>query len=232
MKQLMQHLEKVKKIKRPKHHPLLHHVHKKYGISKKTLFYIKEYGPHSNVSHTIIKESLKIMLFAAVLSALGGSALESIKQVFVTLLPMIILLPVLNDMIGDFGTIVSSRFSTMLHAGEIDGQAWWKHKKLRELFAQVLIIAVIISIISAGFALFISNLSDFSVDLITMIKIMLIPVIDSIILVTVLTFTSISAGIYYFKKGEDPNNLLIPISTSIADLGNMIILASLVLLFF
>ena len=69
------HLDNLKKIERHKHHPLIHHIHKKYGISKKTLFYVKEYGPKSNVSHTIIRESIKILLFASIVSALGGLAL-------------------------------------------------------------------------------------------------------------------------------------------------------------
>ena len=44
--------------------------------------------------------------------------------------------------------------------------------------------------------------------------------------------TAIVAGIYYYKKKEDPNNFLIPITTSVADLGNMVVLVALILLFF
>src|SRR3989344_4456058 len=111
----LQHLRKLQKIKRKKHHPLIHQIHQRHKISKKTLFYVKEYGPHSHVPRTIIRESIKILIFASVLSSLGGLALEHIKAIFVSVLPLIILLPTLNDMVGDFGTIIASRFSTMLH---------------------------------------------------------------------------------------------------------------------
>ena len=43
---------------------------------------------------------------------------------------------------------------------------------------------------------------------------------------------SIIAGLHFYRKGEDPNNFLIPITTSIADLSNMFILSILVVLFF
>src|SRR3990167_2010559 len=96
------HLQKLQKIKREKYHPLIHKIHKKHKISRKTLFYVKEYGPHTNVPKTIIKESIKILLFASIISSFGGLALENIKTIFISITPLIILLPILNDMIGDY----------------------------------------------------------------------------------------------------------------------------------
>ena len=119
MKNVRKHLEKLRKVKRSLYHPLIHKIHKKHKISKKTLFYVKEYGPHSNVPRTIIRESIRILLLASVISSFGGFALEDIKAIFIPIIPLVILLPTLNDMIGDYGTIVSCRFSTMLHEGKI-----------------------------------------------------------------------------------------------------------------
>jgi len=53
-----------------------------------------------------------------------------------------------------------------------------------------------------------------------------------LVLVAILFLTSITAGLYFYRKGEDPNNFLIPITTSIADFGNMIVLTVLVILVF
>ena len=114
LKHLPTALNKLTSIKRHRHHPLLHHLHKKHGISRKTLLYIKEYGPHSHVARVIIKESLKVLLLASILSAFGGFALESVKHAFIAILPLVVLLPALNGMIGGYGTIFSSRFSTLL----------------------------------------------------------------------------------------------------------------------
>ena len=83
-KELSKDLNKLTLIKRKSHHPLVHEIREKHNISKKTLLYVKEYGPHSNVPKTIVKESIKILLFASILSSVGGFALENIKEVFVS----------------------------------------------------------------------------------------------------------------------------------------------------
>ncbi|MFH1249118.1 MAG: magnesium transporter [archaeon] len=231
MKQLIKHLEKIRKLDRRYHHPLLHKVHKKHRISKKTLFYVKEYGPHSNVPKTIIKESIKILLLASIISSFGGFTLEHIKEIFISITPLLILFPALNDMIGDYGTIISSRFSTMLHEGGIKKNVF-KDNEIRTLFFQVFIISIITSLLSCLISFVISYFSGYSMQWITAVKIVLLVLIDVILLISLLFVTSLAAGMYFYKKNEDPNNFLIPITTSIADFGNMLILSALVILFF
>lgn len=231
MKTLKEHLQSLQKIKRRSRHPLVHEIHKKYRISKKTLFYIKEYGPHTHIAKTIIRESLKILLFASIVSSFGGLALEHVKSIFVYIIPLTILLPTLNDMIGDYGTVISSRFSTLLHEGKIETPDF-KNPELRLLIIQVLITSIITGTISASLALVISLFSKLAITGILVTKIYLITAIDVIILVNLLAVTSVYAGLYFYKKSEDPNNFLIPITTSVADFGNMIILALLIRLFF
>ena len=51
-------------------------------------------------------------------------------------------------------------------------------------------------------------------------------------LATPFSLAVVFAGIYFYRKGEDPSNFLIPITTSIADFGNMLLLSLLVILFF
>jgi mgtE-like transporter len=191
---------------------------------------VKEYGEHSNVLKTILKESIRIIIFASIISSLGGLALENIKSIFISLMPLIILLPTLNDMIGDYGTIVSSTFSTMLHKGEVK-KKWWT-PEVQEMFMQIIIVAGITAFLSATIALAISKYYGAVIDAVFAFKVFFITIIDVMVLVCLLFITSIYAGLYYFNKKEDPNNFLIPITTSIADFGNMIVLTVLIILFF
>ena len=232
MEKIQKHLlERLRRIKRSKHHPLLHKLHKRYKISRRTLFYVKEYGPHSNVPHTIIKESVKILLLASLVSAFGGFALEQIRAIFISIAPLIILLPALNDMIGDFGTIISSRFATMLHEGKARGNLW-VNGELKKLFAQIMLIALLMALIAASFAVFARGIPSFPIFVVPAMKIFFITITDALLLVITLFLTTILAGLYFFSKGEDPNNFLIPITTSIADFANMFLLAGLVILVF
>lgn len=237
MRIIKKHLEKLRSIKRSRYHPLIHRLHKKHNISKKTLFYIKEYGPNTNVSKTIIRESIKILILASLISSLGGLAFENIKLLLVSITPLIILFPALNSMIGSFGAIVSSKFSSMLYEGKIK-KDWIKNKDLKKLFVQIFIIAIFIGIVSSSLAFIFSSFSDYYVDLSTTLKteiafkILIITLIDLALLVPILFSLSIYSGLYFYRRGEDPNNFLIPITTSFADFGNMIILYLLIIFFF
>ncbi len=230
-KQVRKHLEQLRAKARKHYHLLTEKIHRTHKLSKKTLFYVKEYGPHSNLLNVILKESVFVLLFASLASSLGGLALENVKDVFVAIVPLLVLFPALNSMFGNYGIVVSSRFSAMLHMGEFHGK-WWVDAELRKLFAQVLFIAVILGIASALISLVITRFSDYDVTWSIALKLIGVVVIDAVVLVSLLCITSVLAGIYFFKKKEDPNNFLIPIATSIADFGNMVILSLLVLLIF
>ncbi len=228
---LRRHLQKLRTIKRSYHHPLIHVIHKKHHVSHKTLFYIKEYGPHAHVARTIIKESIEILLMASIISSFGGLALEKIKPLFIGIMPLIILLPTLNNMIGAYGTVVSSRFSTMLYEGRVRSSIW-VNKELKKLFFQVLFIAITTALLSVLFSVFTSRALNVTVAFLVTLKLMLIVIADVAILVSVLFIVAVLAGLYFYHKKEDPNNFLIPITTSIADYANMALLALLVPLFF
>lgn len=192
---------------------------------------MQEYGPHSNVMATILKESTKMLLFASILSSLGGLSLEAIRPLLLSVMPLLILLPALSDMIGDYGIIFSSKLATMLHEGRI-GKKWWNNSDLRRLLCQILIISILTAFISSVAALAISWAFGYELTFLLATKIMAISLLDTIFLVSVLFVVAITAGIHYFRKKEDPNNFLIPITTSVADFGNMIVLSLLVLFFF
>ena len=231
LKKAPKHLKKIILLKRKKSHLEVHKVHKKYKISKKTLFYIKEYGPKSNVPQTIIKESLKILILASVISSLGGLALEQVRNAFLSIMPLLILLPSLNNMIGNYGTIISSRFSTMLYEGKAK-EKLWKNPELKKLFLQVTILTVICAIVSSLIAIGITTFSSEGISLKTAIKVFFIVLIDMIVVTNLSFFIAIRAGRYIYRKKEDPDNFLIPLTTSIADFANMAILALLIVILF
>ena len=102
------------KIPRRKHHEILHHIHKKHFVSKETLFYMKEYGPKSHLVSEIVKESAPALLLSVVLTSLAGLALRSIQGKLSLLIPILIMVPALNDMIGEIGSTIASKFTTGL----------------------------------------------------------------------------------------------------------------------
>ncbi|MFH0837413.1 MAG: magnesium transporter [Candidatus Aenigmatarchaeota archaeon] len=230
-KNIRKDLKKLRNVRKHQYHPLIYKIHKKYGISRKSIFYTKEYGAHSNIPKTIIRESIKILLLAAIISSLGGLALENIKIIFISIIPLIIILPALNDMIGDYGVIISSKFSTMLYTGKIRGK-WYRDSNFQKLVVQIGIVAFLITLITASVALVISHFSGFLLTSDIILKIFFITLVDVLLIVFILFVIVVYAGYYFYKKKEDMNNFLIPIATSIADFGNMLLLAGLIILMF
>lgn len=219
--------EKLSKIPRKYHHPLIHHVHKKHGISRKTLFYMKEYGPHSHVATVIVRESIRILILAAIISSIGGIALKSVESRIVTVAPLIVLIPALNNLVGSFGTLISSKFTTLLYTGKISFA-----KNMKHLILIMFLIALVSSIYLGIVSVAIGTIYGYPFTYATLMKIVSISVVATMLLVGFIALASIVIGLYVYKKNEDPNNFLIPISTSIADIGSMSIIAIMVLLFF
>jgi len=224
---------KLHGIKRHKHHPVIHSLHKKHRISYMTLFYMKEYGTRSHIASVIIKESMKILIIAAIISSVGGVGLENVKERLVTIIPLLIMLPALNDMIGDYGTIISSKFTTMLYTGKISIRTGvMKSPELRKLattlFAVALIISIYIGAVSYGMAYY----GGFPFDTSVFLKVMAVSVVCTMLLVGIIFAASLAAGIYVYRKKEDPNNFLVPITTSLADFASMLLFAFIVVRLF
>ena len=224
-------LERVRKVRRHEHHPVLHHVHRKYGISRKTLFYIKEYGPRSHVAHVIVRESIKILIIASIISSIGGISLQFMQDKILVIIPLLILVPAMNNMVGDFGCIVSSKFTTMLYLGKV-GRKWWRSRHLHRLFLIILVSSFIMSVFIGVAASVISYWQGFQLSFEVFLKILAIAVLSNLILVGAIFCVSIIGGLGIYRKNEDPNNFLIPIATSVADLLNLVIFAILVGMFF
>lgn len=181
--------------------------------------------------YKIIKESILIILFASILSSIGGIGLQSIEDKLTVLLPFLILFPALNGAAGNFGIVISSKFTTLLYEKKIN-KKWWTSKPLGNLFAQVLAVGFISATYLAFLAVFVAKIQGFeSINNLTL-KIVAISLISVLILVCLIILISVTAGLYVYKTKRDPDNFLIPLTTSIADLCSMLIFSGLIRVFF
>lgn len=176
----------------------------------------------------IFRESVGILIVASIISTLGGVGLEALMPKLVFLMPIIILLPSLNDMIGGFGSIIASRFAMMLFKKEISEKHWWKRHSVHHLFLVTMGVAVLAALYVSVLAYAVAMLRGFSFDFVVFQKVTFIAMVTTIFLVCVLFLVSIIGGFYVYRKKHDPDNYLIPLTTAIGDFGSMILLALLV----
>ena len=223
--------EKIEKLPRKKHHPLGHHIRKRHNISHKTFYWMKEFSPKSHIATVVIKESLKILILASILSSIGGIALHGAQDKIIAVLPLLILLPALNDMIGTFGTIISSKFTTMCYTGKIKENPL-KSRYIRDLFVTVMTVGILSALYIGVFAYFIAYTKGFEFTFVLFFRVIGVSVLATLILVSFIFAISVILGMRICKKGEDPSNFMIPLSTSIADLCNLAFLSAMAVLLF
>ncbi len=180
-----------------------------------------------NLETKIIKESFGVLILVSIISATGGIGLQVVKEDILTILPLLILFPALNGMIGNFSAIFASRYTTLLYQKKISKKKFM-NKELKEIYFQVLKVSIIAAFYISTLSSVVSLMKGFEFNPVLYLKILVITILTTAFLVTLISFVSIRAGNYFASKKEDPDNLLIPITTAIADFGAMVIFSLLV----
>ncbi|MFO8016303.1 MAG: magnesium transporter [Candidatus Woesearchaeota archaeon] len=180
----------------------------------------------------IMNESGKLLIVTSVISSIGGVGLESINEKLVVLIPFLILVPAMNNMVGGFGTVISSRISTMLYMGELKGSNIFKSHKAGNLFILFSIISFISAVYISALASIASVLKGFDLTLVFVAKLLVVTVMITAILAVFIFWLSATAGVYIFKKDKNPDNFLIPLTTSVADLGSMLLMSGMIVWLF
>lgn len=173
----------------------------------------------------IFSESVRIVVLASVVSALGGVALEFVQGPLIAFLPFLILLPALNDMIGSFGAVASTKFTTMLYLKQVKTHEWMKSRRLHRLFMSIMTVAGISATVLALLAYGIAYIRGFPFHGLIFIQLIAVSLLATLLLTLILFAVSIIGGIYVYKRGHHPDNYLIPLTTAIGDLGGMLTIA-------
>ena len=179
----------------------------------------------------IVKDSMPVLLLSVLLTSFAGLALRSVLDKLLFLVPLLIMIPALNDMIGDMGSVIASKFTTGLFLGKVKGDPW-RSSFVKNLFNAKIKVALASAIYLSLLALFFSSVKGFNLDAIFAAKIILLGIVSAVIIVSILFSVAVVIGVKIFKRGEDPNNFLIPISTSIADVVTLLVVSLFAILLF
>lgn len=221
---------KLTRIKRHEQHPLIHKLYKQ-KISHKTIFYMKEYGKKSNIAYTILKESLFALIFAFILGTISGVTLQKIRSNFLLFIPFIILLPSMNDMIGDYSMIMVSRLSTLVFTKN-GKKNLWTSKEVRKIIETIISVAIFSATYIGILASIIAYFKGFMLTLGSALKVVEVSLLTTLLMLSLVITISAFGVFYVYSKKEDPNNLVMPLMTPIADLGTILIFSLVVSLIF
>jgi len=164
----------------------------------------------------IMKESIPALVVAALIQIIAGTAMQLRGiEAWIAIPVFLMLVPSLSDLGNDVACIVSSRITTLLALGVIEP----KLERSEALEKNIIAIATI-GILSSFYMGMINFIIADKAGLrpIPMIPFFAVCVIAVTILTLLVCAVAIGIALIAWRRGLDPDNVTIPISTSISDL--------------
>jgi len=176
----------------------------------------------------IFKESAPILTITAFIGIISGQILNSINTILVEIPTLLFILPVINAVGGNLGTVLGARISSGFHSGYIKPTLGDVEMKKN----------VLLSLILGGFVYLILALGIAGSSLILPLgiiayQLLLIIIGTGILLTFSIILITVMISLWASKKRLDPDNVLTPIVTTSGDflgIGSLILMIWLVIL--
>jgi mgtE-like transporter len=185
------------------------------------------YGTNaSDEMRRIIMQSTPVLLISSALGISAGGFLNSSIDTLIDNPSLLTLIPLFSGGSGNLVSILGARFSSALHAGLI--QPILKPEKITVRNFLIIIILAIIIYPTIGFLAELSALTFGGVGL-GFFRTISISTISGMILISIMLLLVFYISTLSYKKGLDPDNIIIPISTSTTDSISSLILITVAL---
>ena len=178
-------------------------------------------------TNTILKQSTPVLLLCSFLGGAAGGILNSAVETLLTNPSLLTLLPLFSGECGSLISILGARLSSGLHSGLVEPfnrpQGETVHNFIIS-FILAIIVFPLIGLLAEG--------SSYALGVVGVgfDKILEISTLAGVILVAIMVIIVYYISITSYNNNLDPDNIVIPISTSITDSISSLILISVSLL--
>jgi mgtE-like transporter len=164
----------------------------------------------------IMKESVPALVIAALIQIVAGAMMQLRGiEAWLEIPIFLMLVPSLSDLGNDVACIVSSRITTLLALGVIEAKLE-RNEALESNITSILTVGVLSSLYMGVINFAIAE----RVGLSTISIYRLLSICVTAVAMLTLLISGVAVGIAFiaWRKGLDPDNVTIPISTSISDI--------------
>lgn len=165
----------------------------------------------------IVSRSYKILLFTAVVGLASGYMLDAYSGRITALI--LAMVPPINGLGGNIGSVLGARLSSALHLGTVDPKLRGQDTIKINLTATASLGMITFSLIGGLF--FLSSLITGRL-LLEAVKITLIFFGAGMLLIGIIVFTSLSTAFISYNHGLDPDDVVIPVTTTVVDVGGVL----------
>jgi len=180
----------------------------------------------SNEMRRIIKQSTPVLLISSALGISAGGFLNSSIETLIKNPSLLTLIPLFSGESGNLVSILGARLSSALHSGLIQPVLALKKITVRNFL--IIITLAIIIYPTIGFLAELSSIA-FGAAGLGFFNVISISTISGMILISVMLLVVFYISSISYKKGLDPDNIIIPISTSTTDSISSLILITVAL---
>ena len=163
---------------------------------------------------SIIRESSPLIALMMFIEIGGGSVLQSMSDVFYALPALLALVPMINAIGGNAGSIIGSRLASGLHLGIIEPSI--KDREVMDNILMTGILGVSSKLISSAFLFITLPLIGIAIGMNIWVWFSITLIASSIVLSCVLP-AAVIASIFAFSKGKSPDDFTIPIVSTVGD---------------
>ena len=162
----------------------------------------------------IIRESAPLLALMMLLEIGGGSLLEHMSYIFYSIPAILALIPLINAVGGNAGSIIGSRMASGLHLGTLEPRMG--DSEVRENMYMTAGIGVGAKLISATFLYLLFPIIgiDAGIDMILWIGITLI---GAAIAFSAVIPAAVLTTIFAFRREKSPDDFVIPVVSTVGD---------------
>ncbi len=171
----------------------------------------------------IFKESAGILALMGFIGVAGGFVLESIEDQLLDAVILLFLIPILNDVGGNLGAVLGARVSSALHTGRITPS--FADEELKENIWLMMGLGFLVFFLFGSAMFTVGFFIPLGLEASEIFTIVIGAGFITIFLITIITTV---VALWAFKKGLDPDNIVIPVETTLCDFIGVVTLALMV----
>ncbi|RLI91322.1 MAG: hypothetical protein DRO95_04545 [Candidatus Altiarchaeales archaeon] len=169
----------------------------------------------------IVCESSAVLVLCSFLGSISGILIEYNLSKFLLLPSLLVMIPAFLEEGGNIGSILASRLSSRLHLGLIEPEFKLDKNLVMELISSFILCFCVFPLV--GIMNFISSKLT-NLQTLNLIDTILLTTISGVILTIIISLITVLLSFISYRRGYDPDNILIPIVTSTADILGIMIL--------
>jgi mgtE-like transporter len=169
----------------------------------------------------ILEESMPVLIISVAITIGAGVILSKNSNMILLLPGIIVIVPSFINMGGSLMAVLSSRLSSALHLGFIHPIIHRTKTLERNLLATFITAAVSFTLLGVFAGLFTQLMGIKGLDL---VMFPVLTLVAGFMTVLILSLLSVVFSYLSFKRGVDPDNVVIPLLTSLGDFIGIVFL--------